>query len=157
MGKALFDENFFLYGEDVDLDWRAQLRGMSCWYTPDAIAYHRGSHLSSDLEAMALANRMLSAIKNACLLHLLLIVLPTTVFHILFRIFVTPGIGLKIANQVIVLLPNIWKKRESKQKKQCLMMQGWFRWSGNQSSIYRSYPSRLRAFREKRYSQHSGV
>ena len=39
-----FDENFFMYKEDVDLAWRFRLAGWKTIYTPDAIAYHgRGS------------------------------------------------------------------------------------------------------------------
>ena len=39
-----FDENFFMYKEDVDLAWRFRLYGWKTIYTPDAIAYHgRGS------------------------------------------------------------------------------------------------------------------
>ena len=39
-----FDENFFMYKEDVDLAWRARLAGWKAVYTPKAVAYHgRGS------------------------------------------------------------------------------------------------------------------
>ncbi|MCK4592795.1 glycosyltransferase family 2 protein [Candidatus Parcubacteria bacterium] len=39
-----FDENFFLYKEDVDLAWRLRLYGWKAIYTPEAVAYHgRGS------------------------------------------------------------------------------------------------------------------
>ncbi len=38
---GLFDESFFMYCEDVDLNWRAQLAGWGCWYTPDAVVYHK--------------------------------------------------------------------------------------------------------------------
>lgn len=40
---GLFDEAFFMYLEDVDLAFRAQLRGWSCLYEPSARVYHRGS------------------------------------------------------------------------------------------------------------------
>lgn len=40
---GLFDEDFFLLYEDVDLSFRSQLRGYKCLYVPTAIAYHRGS------------------------------------------------------------------------------------------------------------------
>jgi GT2 family glycosyltransferase len=36
-----FDESFFMYCEDVDLNWRAQLAGWKCWYTPEAVVYHK--------------------------------------------------------------------------------------------------------------------
>ena len=39
-----FDENFFMYKEDVDLAWRMRLAGWKAVYTPKAAAYHgRGS------------------------------------------------------------------------------------------------------------------
>ena len=38
---GLFDESFFMYCEDVDLNWRAQLGGWRCWYTPEAVVYHK--------------------------------------------------------------------------------------------------------------------
>jgi len=38
---GLFDEDFFAYFEDVDLSWRAQLRGWPARLAPRAVAYHR--------------------------------------------------------------------------------------------------------------------
>jgi GT2 family glycosyltransferase len=43
---GLFDEDFFLLFEDVDLSFRAQLRGFKCLYAPDASVYH---HVSSSI------------------------------------------------------------------------------------------------------------
>ena len=37
---GLFDEDFFLLYEDVDLSFRAQLNGYRCLYVPDAVVYH---------------------------------------------------------------------------------------------------------------------
>jgi GT2 family glycosyltransferase len=37
------DEDYFCYGEDVDLGFRLQLAGHRCLYVPQAIAYHEGS------------------------------------------------------------------------------------------------------------------
>lgn len=42
-----FDEDFFAYMEDVDLDFRLQLRGYSCFYIPGAIVFHVGSGSTS--------------------------------------------------------------------------------------------------------------
>jgi GT2 family glycosyltransferase len=36
-----YDESFFMYCEDVDVNWRAQLAGWRCWYTPAAVVYHK--------------------------------------------------------------------------------------------------------------------
>lgn len=50
---GLFDEDFFLYMEDIDLSFRAQLRGHKCLFVPEAQVYHQvaatagwGSNLS---------------------------------------------------------------------------------------------------------------
>jgi GT2 family glycosyltransferase len=40
-GVGAFDESFFMYCEDVDLNWRAQLAGWRCWYTPRGVVYHK--------------------------------------------------------------------------------------------------------------------
>lgn len=40
---GLFDEDFFLLQEDVDLSFRAQLMGYRCLYVPGARVYHHGS------------------------------------------------------------------------------------------------------------------
>ncbi len=39
-----FEEAFFMYYEDIDINWRAQLAGWKCVYVPQAIVYH---HLSA--------------------------------------------------------------------------------------------------------------
>jgi len=39
---GLFDEDFFLIYEDVDLNFRAQLKGYKCLYVPEAVVYHKG-------------------------------------------------------------------------------------------------------------------
>jgi GT2 family glycosyltransferase len=41
-----------MYCEDVDLNWRSQLAGWKCWYTPQAVVYHKlsatgGGHIAS--------------------------------------------------------------------------------------------------------------
>jgi GT2 family glycosyltransferase/radical SAM superfamily enzyme YgiQ (UPF0313 family) len=41
-----FDEDFFLYLEDVDMSLRCQLLGYKCIYEPDAVARHIGSAVS---------------------------------------------------------------------------------------------------------------
>ncbi len=46
---GLFDEDFFLLYEDVDLSFRAQLAGYKCIYVPDAVVYHHtGSSIGDD-------------------------------------------------------------------------------------------------------------
>jgi GT2 family glycosyltransferase len=66
-----FDEMFFAYREDVDLAWRAQLRGWRCRYLPTALARHRRrvapgrrSQLPGWINRMSLANRWRMIAKN---------------------------------------------------------------------------------------------
>jgi N-acetylglucosaminyl-diphospho-decaprenol L-rhamnosyltransferase len=44
-----FDEDFFLYCEDVDISWRNQLAGYSCFTVPDAFFHHYVHHADRDL------------------------------------------------------------------------------------------------------------
>lgn len=72
--EEYFDEDFFIYVEDVDLCWRAQLYGWKALYTPSAIAYHhRGvtrqndSGMKMDYIIIGYRNRYWSIVKNATL------------------------------------------------------------------------------------------
>jgi GT2 family glycosyltransferase len=42
------DEDFFCYGEDVDLGFRLQLAGYKCLYVPTAVAHHYGSAVTGE-------------------------------------------------------------------------------------------------------------
>jgi GT2 family glycosyltransferase len=46
---GLFDEEFFAYYEDVDMSFRAQLRGWKTYYEPKAVAYHHVGGTSSKM------------------------------------------------------------------------------------------------------------
>ena len=48
---GLLDESLFMYCEDVDLAWRAQLAGWPCVYAPRAIVYHRLSATAGGVTA----------------------------------------------------------------------------------------------------------
>lgn len=50
---GMFDEKFFMYFEDVDLCFRAQLAGYKVRYTPDAVAYHKLSASSDKVPGLA--------------------------------------------------------------------------------------------------------
>jgi GT2 family glycosyltransferase len=46
-----FDERFFAYYEDVDLSFRARLRGYEIWYAPSAVVRHaRGGTAGQDVD-----------------------------------------------------------------------------------------------------------
>lgn len=67
-GDEYFDESFFLFLEDTDLNWRAQLRGWKCRYVPEAVAYHhRGGTAKRRTKVVELnnyKNRYMMLIKN---------------------------------------------------------------------------------------------
>ena len=66
-----FDSDFFVYREDADVAWRAQLMGWSCIYVPYARGYHvrkvlpgnRGA-LPPEINMHSVKNRFLMRIKN---------------------------------------------------------------------------------------------
>jgi GT2 family glycosyltransferase len=66
-----FDADFFVYREDADVAWRAQLLGWRCLYTPNARGYHVRSVLPGIRRALppeinmhSVKNRFLMRIKN---------------------------------------------------------------------------------------------
>lgn len=65
---GLLDDYFFLYSEDVDLNFRAQLAGYRCIYVPGAKVLHRGSatarRISSKAARLASRNGLVTIIKN---------------------------------------------------------------------------------------------
>lgn len=67
-GVEVFDEDLFAYFEDVDLDWRAQRRGWTCWYEPTAVARHErggaGVRRTPKVERLNFANRLLVVVKH---------------------------------------------------------------------------------------------
>jgi GT2 family glycosyltransferase len=67
--SGYFDRTHFMYLEDLDLGWRAQLAGWTATYLPDAVVYHRyhGSsqrHGRDWLRAIARTNRIRTLLKN---------------------------------------------------------------------------------------------
>jgi GT2 family glycosyltransferase len=66
-----FDPDFFVYREDADVAWRAQLMGWRCIYTPTARGYHVRNVLPGNRRALppvinmhSVKNRFLLRIKN---------------------------------------------------------------------------------------------
>ena len=65
----VFDELFFLYGVDVDLDYRAHRAGYKCLYVPGALATHAGAAsgglASAKLRLLYFRDMNLVHLKNA--------------------------------------------------------------------------------------------
>jgi GT2 family glycosyltransferase len=146
----LFDSDFFMYGEDTDLDWRARLQGWRCWFIPEAVAYHRGSEPSDSLRAQALANRMLSVIKNAYLIDLMLYNMPLIMLHCLLRLIISPRFGWQMTRQIIQTAHRVWCKRRRARVPRHMLL-SWFAWSAQQQTGQpRTWLDRLRAMLSSR-------
>ena len=66
-----FDSDFFVYREDADVAWRAQLMGWKCLYVPYARGYHvrkvlpgNRRALPADINMHSVKNRFLMRLKN---------------------------------------------------------------------------------------------
>jgi len=46
-----FDENFFMYCEDVDLSWRMRAAGYKVYYCPDTFIYHSKRMMANGIES----------------------------------------------------------------------------------------------------------
>ena len=71
IGDEFFDPDFFVYREDADVAWRAQLFGWRCIYTPHSRGYHVRNVLPGNRRALppainmhSVKNRFLMRIKN---------------------------------------------------------------------------------------------
>src|ERR1700689_4118362 len=69
--NEFFDPDFFVYREDADVAWRAQLMGWRCLYTPLARGYHVRNVLPGNRRALppeinmhSVKNRFLMRVKN---------------------------------------------------------------------------------------------
>jgi len=125
-----FDEDFFMYKEDVDLSWRLRLYGWKIFYTPSLIAYHeRGSgesastnyldiiqerkHISRLAKSLSWRNQRLMQVKNEMFwayvrnLPQILIKEIASFFYILFF----EPYALSSIKEFFALLPRALKKR----------------------------------------------
>jgi GT2 family glycosyltransferase len=69
---GFLDPDFFVYREDADVSWRAQLMGWRCLYEPSAVSYHVRRMVPGDrrsvpafLNMHSVKNRFLMRVKNA--------------------------------------------------------------------------------------------
>ncbi len=59
---GMFNEDFFLYHEDIELSFRHQLRGYRCLYVPGAIVYHHGSATTKKIFRRTVEHRIRNSI-----------------------------------------------------------------------------------------------
>ena len=144
-----FDEDFFMYKEDVDLAWRLQLLGWKSWFYPKAVAYHgRGTgihkryskpeilknrkNLNRFQKSYSFKNQLLMEVKNelpgallADLHHILFIKVARPLYTLIREPYL-----LKQYWTFLKQLPNILKKRKIIMKKKRIptkAMRQWFK------------------------------
>jgi len=130
---AFFDPDYFMYSEDIDVDWRARRRGWRCLYVAGAAALHRGSQpgANSPMNVHIIGNRYLSAIKNADLRSLIFYNLPFMAAHCAARTLKTPRFGLKLTAHILRGAPKMLRKRRRSTTMRSAM-RAWFDWSARQ-------------------------
>jgi GT2 family glycosyltransferase len=87
---GLFDERLVSYKEDVDLDFRAQLKSLRCLYVPGAICYHVGGATTgrrkSDLAVQLSTRNSVTVFVKNMPVRLLPRALPRLLFDLLFQL-----------------------------------------------------------------------
>lgn len=91
----VFDEDYFLHKEDVDICWRAQWRGWQALYVPDAIAHHvrtfrpgKRHNVNERLRYYGLRNRYSVMLKNQDVKHFWVDFLHILVYELQIWIYV---------------------------------------------------------------------
>lgn len=90
----VFDGDFFMHKEDIDVCWRAQLRGWHSVFVPDAVATHirtfrpgQRRAVSTHLRSCAVRNRYLLMLKNECGTHFRYDLLPILFYELKILIY----------------------------------------------------------------------
>jgi GT2 family glycosyltransferase len=121
---GLFDERFFAYYEDVDLGFRARLKGFECWYAPKAVAYHhRGATAGTRAEFTLfhpIKNRWFLILKNApgrvLLRNVFLLMLGEGYLWLRVLRARKPSVAIRAYGEVLRNFRAIWNERDHIQK-----------------------------------------
>jgi GT2 family glycosyltransferase len=125
-----FDESYFMWSEDVDLDWRIQLRGWKCLYAPQAVAAHIGHPQGYDPSftrfqaAHSIYNRWAMITADEASRNIVKNLIPLTRYELSLLIYVLRSgllsAYLKAGGRYLKDLPKILKKRHWVQSRSCL-------------------------------------
>ena len=135
-GVEVWDYDFFMYKEDIDVSWRLNLNGWKCLYIPKAVGYHgRGTgvlkrytnsevikhrkSVSKLARYHSYKNQRLMQIKNETPRDILLS-LPTIIWKEIlvfgYMLLFEPFTFFKSFSKFLILLPRALKKRKYIQK-----------------------------------------
>lgn len=110
---GLFDEDFFMYYEDVDLSFRAQLYGYTAFYTQHAMVYHKRGASSITVPGLAIyhtfKNLPLLFIKNVPF-RLMLVIAPrfTLAYSLILGNAIRKGAGVYAVRGYLAQIPLFW-------------------------------------------------
>lgn len=126
LNGEFFDEDYYIYVEDVDLCWRAQLYGWKALYTPWAVGFHKrgatreqSAEMGREYILLGHRNRYWSIIKNAILINLLRNMLWILIAELRFYVgHLLKGnyFIFRILPMVIKGMPRMLRKRKLIQK-----------------------------------------
>lgn len=90
---GFFDDDFFAYLEDVDLNFRAVRAGFKACFLPDAVIYHigsasTGSKFNATTIRLSTRNNLLVMIKNYDPILFIQLLLPILVYQFFWLIFI---------------------------------------------------------------------
>lgn len=119
---GLYKEEFFFYGVDMELSWRAKINGWGAKFAPKSIIYHKGNIYTNrrknekmdkkfavlDFQNLIWMVKNYGTIKNKILLTLSL--LRGVIFHWLKIRKIKPDWKIKLNYKSII---NLWKKEEN--------------------------------------------
>ena len=119
-----FDEDFFAYMEDVDLDFRLQLLGYPCWYLPQAVVRHAGSGSTAPRSNLVIfyghRNLVWTFVKDMPGWLFWVMLLPHLLVNLLYLIvalFLPMRKAMfKAKWEALIGLPTAWKKRRAVQR-----------------------------------------
>ncbi len=124
-----FDEDFFAYLEDVDLNLRANSRGKKCWYVPGAKVYHvgsatTGSKINAFTVSLSTRNNFYVLLKNYPLSTLLRFAPAILVYQFFWFCFVVKKKQIpaycKGLWDFMITSPKIYAKRKTNLVKQTI-------------------------------------
>ena len=80
-----FDDDFFAYFEDIDLNWRAKLRGWKSLLASDAVVYHKGSETAGKRSYFQIyysnRNKLFVMVKNLPMIHIIIGILSCLFYY----------------------------------------------------------------------------
>lgn len=122
---GLFDEDFFAYLEDVDLNLRALRKGVRCVFLSDAIVYHigsatSGSKINETTIRLSTRNNLAVIIKNYPAYFFLRFFCPIVIYQTMWLLFcLKKGMAMPYVKgllQGVIRFPLYYRKRKNIQK-----------------------------------------